>query len=440
MGADDYHSINGGERPGNIGDDYKVYLTPEGSDVQAYRDGEQWYRADGTPVNDFRLAVGNDILRPQYVDARAQEDDNYIRAEDYNPDASFEDYEVQVNVMPRLAFSFPISTEANFFAHYDVLVQRPPSNTIATARDYFYFNETTNQIKNNPNLRPETTIDYEVGFQQKLSNASALKISAYYKELRDMIQERIVRPVRVQGGEYITYDNIDFGTVKGFSLQYDLRRTGNFSLQANYTLQFADGTGSDVSSSRGLNNRGIIRNIFPLSFDERHRFNVVADFRYGSGKKYNGPRLFGADIFANAGVNLQAVAVSGRPYTENVVPQELGGSQIIGAINGARRPWNFTLNMRIDKSFRIADKLNANVYVRVSNLLDRRNIINVYSVTGSPTDDGFLQSAIGRDQINSINGSVRNVESYLASYQWALLNPNNFSLPRRIFVGAIFDF
>ena len=440
MGAADYHSNFGGERPGNIGDDYKVYLTESEDAVLAYRDGDQWYRGDGTPVNDFRLAVGTDILRPRYVSDAAQEDDNYIRSTDYDPEASFTDYEVQVNVMPRLAFSFPISTEANFFAHYDVLVQRPPSNTIATPRDYFYFSETTNAIKNNPDLRPERTIDYEVGFQQKLTNSSALKVSAYYKELRDMIQERIVRPVRVQGNEYTTYDNIDFGTVKGFQFQYDLRRTNNVQLQANYTLQFADGTGSSVSSSRGLNNRGIIRNIFPLTYDERHRFNLNMDFRYGSSKNNSGPRIFGKYIFKNTGVNIQGIAVSGRPYTENVVPQELGGSQIIGAINGARKPWTFTVNLRVDKSFKIGSKLNCNIYARISNLLDRRNIINVYSVTGSPTDDGFLQSSIGRDQINSILGSNRQLDSYLASYQWALLNPNNFSLPRRIYVGAIFDF
>ena len=42
---------------------------------------------------------------------------------DFDPSSSFEDYEPQINVMPRLAFSFPISDEANFFAHYDILVQ-----------------------------------------------------------------------------------------------------------------------------------------------------------------------------------------------------------------------------------------------------------------------------------------------------------------------------
>ena len=40
------------------------------------------------------------------------------------------------------------------------------------------------------------------------------------------------------------YQNIDFGTVKGFSTSYDLRRTGRVQMTTNYTLQFADGTGS----------------------------------------------------------------------------------------------------------------------------------------------------------------------------------------------------
>ena len=42
---------------------------------------------------------------------------------------AFKDYEPVVNVMPRVAFSFPISDEALFFAHYDVLTQRPVSES-----------------------------------------------------------------------------------------------------------------------------------------------------------------------------------------------------------------------------------------------------------------------------------------------------------------------
>lgn len=439
MGADEFHGRFGGERPGNIGDEFKVYTTtPAGDQVQAYRDGDIWYLPNGTPVNNVALAIPSGVVTPRYKDSRIDDNINFVRARDFDPNVSFKDYEVQTNFMPRLAFSFPISEEANFFAHYDVLVQRPPSNTIATPLDYYYFFDRSG-IRNNPNLRPERTIDYEVGFKQKLSNTSALTITAYYKEMRDMIQARIFFPVPIVN-QYETYDNIDFGTVKGFSFVYDLRRTGNFSMNANYTLQFADGTGSDANSQRGLTNRGNLRTLFPLNFDERHRLVLSADYRYDSGKRYTGPRLFGMDILAATGLNFQAIGVSGRPYTRKFLPVELGGEGTIGSINGARKPWNFTINARLDKNFNIGKGMSMNVYCRVSNLLDRRNIINVYPATGSATDDGFLRSTFGQNQIATVQNSLREVEAYLASYQWALLNPNNYSLPRRIFVGAIFDF
>ncbi len=437
QGASDFHNLFGGERPGNIGDDFRVYTeTDDGETIQAYRDGDNWYQPDGTPVNGPNEIEGirTGLVFPKYQDPAAHEA-NYIKSEDFNPDVSFQDYEVQFNVMPRLAFSFPISDKANFFAHYDVLVQRPPSNTIATALDYFYFVERTgSQTFNNPNLRPERTVDYEVGFQQRLNNTSAIKMSAYYKELRDMIQLRTFFPVPVVGS-YTTFDNQDFGTIKGFSFGYDLRRTRNITINANYTLQFADGTGSDSESQRGLTNRGNLRNLFPLNYDERHRINMVADYRYEKGQ---GPRVAGAYIFENAGVNLQAIAVSGRPFTARQVPSELGGSGTIGSINGARKPWNFTLNLRVDKNFKIGNSLGLNIYCRISNLLDRRNIINVYSVTGSPEDDGFLRSSFGEDQLATLDPDL--VNNYLSSYQWRILNDDFFSLPRRIFVGAIMDF
>jgi outer membrane receptor protein involved in Fe transport len=439
QGAADYHTEFGGEAPGNIGEDFKVYGDESGESVVAYRDGDQWFQPNGNPVNNPSLIFQGGTVNPVYANPNARENENYIKEPGFDTDASFEDYEVQVNVMPRLAFSFPISDEANFFAHYDILVQRPPSNSIATALDYFYFYDRPNLDINNPNLRPERTIDYEVGFQQKLSNSSALKISAYYKEMRDMIQLRTFFPVPVIG-QYTTFDNIDFGTTKGFTFVYDLRRTGNLSLNANYTLQFADGTGSNAESQRNVSNRGVLRTLFPLDFDERHRFVLNLDYRYASGNAYTGPRLFGKDILANAGLNLQGTAVSGRPYTATQLPEQFGGSGVVGSLNGARQPWNFVLNLRVDKNFNIGKNMGLNVYCRISNLLDRRNIINVYSATGSPTDDGYIASEIGSRQLENIEGSQRFVNDFLASYQWRLLNPNFFTLPRRIYLGAIFDF
>jgi outer membrane receptor protein involved in Fe transport len=444
--AQDFYSLDGvdGTRPANVGEDYKVYVTGENStDVKAFRDGEQWYDGNGTPVNDGNLIFGQEIVFPYYTEQ--DQTKRNIRSLEFNPDGTFEDYEPQVNYTPRLAFSFPISDEANFFAHYDILVQRPPSNSFVSAASYYYFEET--QPENNPNLRPERTIDYELGFKQRITNSSAITLTAYYKEMRDMIQSRQFLYLPAPIGSYSSFGNLDFGTVKGFSFSYDLRRTNNLELTASYTLQFADGTGSSATSQRALNSRGNIRSLSPLSFDERHRLVTNIDFRYASGKRYNGPRWFGADVFANSGVGMQLTAVSGRPYTSRSQPTRFGGTGIEGAINGARLPWNLTIDLRADKSFRLfggEDKrpMFLNVYFRVQNLLDTRNVIGVYSASGSASDDGFLASPLGSANVGTLESTGRadDVDNFLLSYQWALLNPNFYTLPRRMYLGAIVEF
>lgn len=443
--ADQFYSDNPDlTRPASVGDDYKVYLTGENTNqVLGYRQGDQWFRADGTATSG-NLLFGGGLVNPAYEiedpELRNLKNDNF------DPNGSFKDYDPQFNVMPRLAFSFPISESAGFFAHYDVLVERPNSNTLATSLNYYYFVESFTDGFNNPDLKPQKTIDYEVGFQQRISNSSAIKVSAYYKEIRDQIQSRIITFVPAPITQYQSYANIDFGTVKGFSFNYDLRRTGNFELNATYTLQFADGTGSQANSSRGLNQRGDIRNLIPLSFDERHRITAVADYRYGSGKNYNGPRIGNADIFANAGINLLITTVSGRPYSTFKTVTTPGGASQRETINGARLPWQFNADLQIDKNFQIKfseesqRSLGINVYLRVQNLFDIRNVIGVYPASDDPDDEGYLTNQFGEARINQIIDDGFVLESFLAHYQWSAIRPGFYTLPRQIFLGAIFNF
>ena len=351
--------------------------------------------------------------------------------------------------MPRLAFSFPISDDAGFFAHYDVLYQRPPSGAFASPLDFYFFNDVTRinpdgAPLNNPNLRPIRTVDYEVGFQQKLSETTALKASAYYKEMKDLIQQRVFANVASPVNQYKMFDNLDFGTVKGFSFTLDRRRTDNLELSATYTLQFADGSGSDANSSNGINNRGPIRNLIPLSFDERHRITAIVDYRYGSGSAYNGPRIGNTKILEDFGINFTSFLVSGQPYTRNSIPQQFGGSGFLGSINGARLPWNFTMDVNIQKRLPVnvtqTKKIWLNAYVRIQNVWNTRNIFDVYKYSNDPENDGFLASSFGLDRIRGIETSGRDVQNFIDAYNWRMLAPGFFSLPRQIFAGVIVDF
>ena len=445
---DFYANVLKKEKPSSIGDDYKVYINSNTfgkpsanyseSSIKGFREGDQWYTAKGQPIDPVALFGQNAQAFAKYVsDTFAT-----ITQQNYDPNITFKDYKPQTTFMPRLAFSFPIGEKANFFAHYDILAQRPDRNQV-TALDYFYFDQRAgNNIQENANLRPERTIDYEVGFQQELTGSSALKLSAYYKEMRDMVQLRYINyvPPPLQTTSYQTYDNVDFGTIKGFSIAYDLRRTNHFSSNISYVLQFANGTGSDAGSQNGLNRLGNIRTLSPLNYDERHAIKVNFDYRYDDGK-YDGPKLFGADIFKNAGANVQINAISGRPYTKYRQATQFSSSQIDGQINGTSLPWQFSIDARFDKSFTIAKNLNVNVFLRIQNLLDTRNVSNVYKSTGSAEDDGYLKSSSGENTLETFKGSrPEDLAAYTHSYLMRMINPDFYFIPRRIFVGAVFDF
>lgn len=436
-------------KPGNIGNDFVPYLATAGdlTSVIGYRDENVWYDANGQIVSDpdfiAQQSSGGTILPAQKPGAGS------FATETWNTDAVFEDYEPQISIMPRVAFAFSITDEAQFFAHYDVLTQRPTSNLRNDPIEYLQFSANPDGVINNSALEPERTTDYELGFKQVVSKSSAITISAFYREMKNMIQ--ITKIAFAYPNTYRSYDNIDFGTVKGLSLSYDLRRTGNVRLLASYTLQFADGTGSGATSNVELTDtdQPNIRFIIPLDFDQRHQLTASVDYRYGEGSAYNGPVLFGRPIFSNAGVNLLFKANSGTPYTRQARPtregaaigwQDNGQRAVEGVINGARTPWQFRVDLKLDKDFGIRlnenKKANLNVYVQIQNLLDARNVIAVYRASGNADDDAFIYSPDGQQLSNSQADSQAFIDQYLIRIQ----NPDNYSLPRRARLGVRFDF
>ncbi|MCB0515006.1 MAG: carboxypeptidase-like regulatory domain-containing protein [Chitinophagales bacterium] len=433
------------ERPSTVGEDYVPYVddVDNPTRIMGYRYGDNWYDANGIFINDPRvLESGGDVI-PYLVNPN---DD--IQDPDFVISSAFEDYTPSITVMPRLAFSFPISDEAIFYAHYNVLAQRPQGNNFMTPFEYYFF--TTRAIGRyfpNPNLKPEKTVDYQVGFKQKLGGSSAMSLAFFYREMRDMVQ--LVNLTYAYPIAYNTYGNVDFGTVKGMEFTYDLRRTGNIKLVSSYTLQFASGSGSSTTSGANLVDNGLpnLRTIFPLSYDARHTINLTIDYRYGEGKKYNGPTIGGLPIFANAGANFIIRYRTGTPYSQqqNATPEAQFGIPTRPALEGkpygSRLPGAFKVDMKIDKDFKIGGKDNNNakyfnVYLWVQNLLDAENVLRVYDYTGNGHDDGYLADPASASVINS----QLDPASFIDLYSIKVDNPYNFILPRRARVGVSFNF
>ena len=275
----------------------------------------------------------------------------------------------------------------------------------------------------------------------------ALTISAFYRESRDMVATRRIfdsYPI-----EYVTVDNLDFATVKGMTVSYDLRQTKNLTIRASYTLQFAEGTGSNSTSGLNLARTGQpnLRAPIRLSYDQRHQIVGNIDYRYGQGSDYDGPVIGERQILKNTGANLQIRGGSGTPYnpqsnfTSTALFQNNPAPLQSGAINSASLPWVFRFDLSVDRDITLSKEDSdreyyLNLFVQVLNLLNTRNINGVYRATGNPDDDGYLNSAFGIQTLAEQNSAA----SFSEYYTMKLWNPTNWQLPRRIRLGARLSF
>ena len=441
--------------PKNISQNAAIYVAqnPSGGkspiSIKGYRDGDKWYNSEGNEISDPNLIASSDA-RPIPLFKDNADYDKKMSA------AAFTNYVAAIIPQPRLAFSFPISDVANFFAHYDVLSQRPTGSQLLPL-EYYYMNASgSTPLITNPNQQPQRTVDYELGFQQVLNerkNAS-LTITSFYKEIRGQINQRVV--VGAFPKNYIMYDNIDFSTVKGISCIFDFRRTGGSRINLNYTLQFADGSGSNANSGANLASTGQpnLRILQPLDFDTRHNFVLSYDYRFGNKKDYKGPSFkIKSDksirLFQDIGFNLSFLLNSGNPYTRwsTAVPTQGGNgrSSIVGQINGSSKPWNFRANLRLDKNINLTwgkdgpdgeKSANINIYLQVLNLFNTQNILNVFNYTGAPDDDGYLSSTQAQAALAQANSAV----AYSNMYSIRMNSSGNYSLPRQIRIGLLFSF
>jgi hypothetical protein len=293
---------------------------------------------------------------------------------------------------------------------------------------------------------------YEIGFKQVLSQNSSLQIIASYRESRGDFG--LVRIDNAYPVSYNSYSNIDFSTIKALRVEYELRGDGRVSFAARYRLLFSESTGSNINSSAALiaTNQPNLRSLYPQEYDVRHQLTGVMDYRYKHGKDYTGPVWFGKKVLQDAGANFIITAKSGEPfsaYTQPVASVSVGSAsrqQLEGNPLGSRKPWQFKIDVTFDKSFRIdkrvvkdnfrSDYVDIKVFLWVQNLLNTRIVTNVYGLTGLPSDDGWLSSPQGQQQVqNELNS-----QSYIDLYNSKVDYPYFYDIPRLMRLGVKFTF
>ncbi|MFN2370194.1 MAG: TonB-dependent receptor domain-containing protein [Candidatus Krumholzibacteriia bacterium] len=268
---------------------------------------------------------------------------------------------------PRLGFAFPITERDGFHFHYGRFVQFP-------GREYLFASQDpvgNAGILGNPNLQPETTVQYSAGIKHQFSDFIAGQFSLYSKDIYDLIAATQVTDEST-GQTLARYINKAYASARGIEMTLEKRYSDNYSFMFSYTYSFADGVASDTAF--GSNPEGLAylpNQELPLAWDQRHTANLMLrlaepgvwstsfTFSYGSGFPWtpvdrfakrqdpmleNSERLpstYALDIQFERNINFYGKRLSLQLQGFNLLNQDViqapgGGGISPGMINGAR--------------------------------------------------------------------------------------------------------
>jgi len=343
------------------------------------------------------------------------------------------------SVSPRLGFSFPITDQTVFHAQYGKFVQQTRLRDIYLGMYAVSFNLQGKFFIGTPvgfNVRPTRTTQYEIGFTQQIGEFASFDITGYYKDILDQVVYRQQKTGSTGNpSPYPTYAllvNGDFATTKGVEIAFNMRRIERFLVNGSISFQDARGTGSYPNGQAGIVGApldGVTvfepQYVTPLDYNRPISGNINIDYRFGKGD--------GGPILQELGASLLLLFSSGHPYTTGEGKGNTQGSLEGDArfrsptepLNASLTPSTFQIDLRVDKTVNLFDLFSMNIYVYVINLLDTKNVQNVFLRTGSATDDGYLSAYDLGGQLAQQNGpdyvamyNAINID-YFQSYQAA---------------------
>jgi hypothetical protein len=359
------------------------------------------YAQDRIEYNDLIINVG---VRYDRIDI-----DNWIPKDLTYPDATWNKQTLDVKadgvvqteardyVSPRLGLSFPVTDQTIFHAQWGKFIQQSRLRDVYQGLNLTGYNVGGGFFINAPvgfDVRPTRTTQYEVGFTQQIGEFASFDLTGFYKDIKDQIlYDQVNVADTSQFGAYFVLTNGDIATTKGVEISYNMRRIERFKVDGSITFTDAKGTGSFPNSNRGIVGApldGVTifepQYISPLEYSQAIRAAMNLDYRFGKGD--------GGPVLQELGITFLGTYTAGHPYTSGKGGADLEGDardrQPLEPLNNSTSPSNFNVDMRLDKTFNIADLFDLNVYFYVINLFDTKIVQNVFLRTGTETDDGYL--------------------------------------------------
>ncbi|MCA9734804.1 TonB-dependent receptor, partial [candidate division KSB1 bacterium] len=386
---------------------------------------------EGAGYMQTTLSMGEIILnaglRLDYFQPKDRYAPDYsiVEPEIVGNDAYYKPARDKYQLSPRLGLSFPISEKGALRLSYGHFFQTPSyekmyENPVLPHYNQFSIAYTT---IGNPNLKPEKTIQYEMGLQQELTDELSMELSVFYKDIRDLLGIEIL--TLKNAVTFNRYINKEYGNSSGITLALDYRgMDGKVSGGIDYTYMVAKGTASSPNAAVDIQilsgpGKGAYtlatKRIDFLDWDQTHSMNGSVSWR--PTPKWN--------------FTLLGQLGSGLPYT----PASLDPSVTIPSDwwdNSGRKPLRWTIDLKALRMFKYSG-MRWGIYANVFNLFNHLDENTVNAITGHAGAAARLpeQDRLRNYRLEQLGEFTLNEANY---------NPSWYSRPRLIQLGLNFEF
>jgi len=298
--------------------------------------------------------------------------------------------------------------------------------------------------------QPERSTQTEVGIRYSFMSGGTAGVTAYLKKNSDLQAIRKVQTDPSSPPLSNAIVNDAYTDVRGLEIDLSLHHESGIYADLRYALSSATGTDAYVLSALGEVERWIPlppRAAIPLDYDRTHRGTAILG--YASPLRKDDQLLTGIDL------SLIFMYAGGHPYTRELplatwgatsTPWNVGVNYLLDPrfsspaepLNSSRTSGTLTIDLAMSKELAIGP-ITATLYVHVLNLINTRSAVNVYSRTGAPDDDGWLDSWLA-ETYKQVPGYADFYRSINLSNRWAYMSTTNtdmYNSPRQVRVGLI---
>ncbi len=332
---------------------------------------------------------------------------------------------VKHTLSPRVSIAYPITDQGVIRFSYGHFYQLGNLSSLYTNTNFRVAG--SQPVFGNADVKPQRSVQYEIGLQQGLTPDLRLEVVGFYKDVRDYIFTQIV--VTAKGDiRYEVLTNLDYSNARGLTVSLFQRRAPGslFSSSIDYTFSVAEGNRTEprddffYSEKSGKSAETFL---VPLSFDRTH--TLSSSFNLSEPNDYSVSTI----------IRMQ----SGSPYTASI-PASLATQSSNFIQNSSSKPFQWSVDLKMEKYFSFGG-LRYSVFLNIDNLFDIENETDVYSNSGkalynanivaNPSEFNQLRTRINRGDVGLIPISA--VDGYYN-------NPQNVSRPRltRLGVSVLF--